>query len=68
MRGRASSLLRAVMILEALRHVLDRTLKPVPALEKTVARGDARPLSARAAGDGWPKPREATQVDFESDD
>ena len=48
--------------LEALRHVMERTIKPVPPNEKTVARGDARrcllvPLAmvgqSRGKGPSW---------------
>ena len=53
--------------LEALRHVLERTIKPGPSLEKTVARIDGRPAAAQPAENGWSKPREATRIDLESD-
>ncbi len=54
--------------LEALRHVMERTIKPVPPNEKTVARGNAPPVSARTTGNGWSKPREGTRLDLDSDD
>ncbi len=53
--------------LEALRHVLERTIKPGPTLEKTVARSDGRPGAAPPSGNGWSKPREVTHVDLDSD-
>ena len=53
--------------LEALRHVLERTLKPGP-VEDTVARGASRPTASLEPGNGRVKPRDATHVNFESDD
>ena len=54
--------------LEALRHVLERTMKPVPPTEKTVARADSRPASAPPAANGQSKPRDATNVNHDADD
>ncbi len=53
--------------LEALRHVLERTLKPTP-VEDTVARGASRPTASLEPGNGHAKPRDATHVNFESDE
>ena len=52
MRRRASSRFTGSDDLEALRHVLERTIKPVPPAEKTVARGEQPPVSAPPAGNG----------------
>ncbi len=49
--------------LEALRHVLERTIKPGAAMEKTLTRGGGPASSAKPAGNGRSKPREATQMD-----
>ena len=54
--------------LEALRHVLERTIKPGPLLEKTVARGGAPSVSAGPAGNGRSRPREATHMDVGAPD
>ncbi len=54
--------------LEALRHVMERTIRPVAADEKTVARSGARPARAREPGSGWSKHREGTRLDLDSDD
>ena len=55
--------------LEALRHVLERTIKPSPPMEKTVARGGVPPVSAQPVGNGRSnKAREATQTDINADD
>jgi WD40 repeat protein/serine/threonine protein kinase len=54
--------------LEALRHVLERTIKPGPAMEKTVARGEGPAVAAQKSGNGRSKPREVTHIDLESDE
>jgi len=48
--------------LEALRHVLDRTLKPAPPQENTVAHSDAQPQRSPSAGNGQSNLRGATRV------
>jgi hypothetical protein len=54
--------------LEALRHVLERTKKPAPPAEKTVARSDNRPAAAPPAGNGQSKPRDGTNVNYDAAD
>jgi eukaryotic-like serine/threonine-protein kinase len=54
--------------LEALRHVLERTMKPLAPTEKTVARADSRSASALPRGNGQSKLRDATNVNHDADD
>ena len=54
--------------LEALRHVLERTIKPSPDMEKTVTRGEKLAHSAQKPGNGQTKPREVTHIDLQSDE